>query len=188
MNRENSPRLLKNKEQESLVGEIRVEKGWTLRRLALLSGVTTNQITDLQNGILSPVSKNGLTRAAKKLCDVLGYPPEIVFPRYFCDMNRAQLLDTQILDITVGSYAFPAVQDKYKAELSLIEKSPEECSLIIRHYLNGETLLKIATELGISRQRVQQKLNKQVEKLQKKLGIGIKGRGINNITAQWRRH
>lgn len=119
------------KEREARITEFRIAKGILIRELAEKTGLRPTDITNLDSGIDSPLEARGARKGQVKLkvielCKLLGQPPEEVFPRYICKIERYEPYpDNFILDMSTSIYCRNA------------SKSPEE---LYEDYQYVETL------------------------------------------------
>lgn len=127
-----APRYLANREYESPLNEIRLEKGYTLGYLSLMIGVEPIRISNLASGIESPLyAKTGKVKPwVEKLIHHLNTDLETLFPRYFCSyLASTALTDNQINEITISNYSrgfhdssIDDIIDARKVALSVIAK------------------------------------------------------------------
>lgn len=168
-----APFLRKNKEREALIGEYRVKKGWTVAELARRSKTWVGDITNMQNGLLSPVylKRGGIKPAAQRICDALGVSPEDLFPRYFCALNPAAGLTVDQLPGLSEAESPQSVDnilsDRVECDRLLARLSDRQRDIVWMYYGEAETLESISQKHNLTRERVRQIVVKSLSKMRR---------------------
>lgn len=90
-----NPYTYSSKEQESLLSEIRLDKGLYVRELLSIARMTSDEYYKLCTGEMSPFYEIGLKRnqlrpVVKRLLEVLDTDFEVMFPRYSCSYETVK--------------------------------------------------------------------------------------------------
>lgn len=114
------PRIMSKREPESLINEIRVDRGLFIHELCEQAKINHGTFNNLVSGVTSPFyvkgSKKGLVRdSVTRLLRVLRTDIATAFPRYACEWERLEISESnyeyyngmtrsQVVDSTHGSY------------------------------------------------------------------------------------
>jgi len=166
-------------EWENKLAETRVAAGYTLKKLAKAAKMKNyTQIISFQNGMQSPTYLIGFKKGTVKpavinILKVLNVEFEDIFPRYFCDLKKGELINSQIKEILESEYSTYNRPNKkvFKKRLSLNLKkilsflSPIEKNIINLRFFDDMTLKQIANVLNITAERVRQIEARALKKL-----------------------
>uniref|UniRef100_A0A6M3JN34 Putative sigma-70 region domain containing protein n=1 Tax=viral metagenome TaxID=1070528 RepID=A0A6M3JN34_9ZZZZ len=172
----------RNIEMESLIRDIRLEKGLTIEQLSDLAEIKPSYVSCLQNGLLSPIYLIGklagrIKPGAQKIADALDVPVESLFPRYFCEIARNELLESQLLHMSLSGWSVSPLSSGIKQSLELamsrVLKSlgKRQDEIIRRRFglYNGDerpqTYREISDLLGRSHERIRQLEAKALRRL-----------------------
>jgi transcriptional regulator with XRE-family HTH domain len=168
-----APRTDETKDWENNLGKIRVEEGYTAKRLAEEVGCSMGFIGMLQSGMTAPIYEHGITYGQPKplvlkICKVLNANLSQLFPRDICDIRRwTALTSDQILGIT-HSRLPRDIDDMFLRELIertlLTLRKRERLTMRLRFWL-GLTLEEVAAIFGTTRERIRQIEHKALRKL-----------------------
>ena len=174
------PRYDESKEWESNLNKIRVEEGFTIKRLSDKVGSNAGAIGLLANGMMSPIAasttsgrfKGDIKYVVERLCDVLKCTPADLFPRYICDIRRnvPHLEPFQILDITCGDYTHKNNFTEKIIILKILNNilstlRPREEAIVRKYYYDGFTFKEIGEYFGLTVERTRQILLKALRKI-----------------------
>jgi transcriptional regulator with XRE-family HTH domain len=183
-----TPRINPRKEYESPINTFRIIAGLTHKELAVRAGVQCAIISTLANGTSSLIKEKGKGRGqlkedAKRLCEFFRVGPEVLFPRYFCSLDRSHKFDIQPYETWSERAA-----DNCGAQLEnrdfawvLIKKgmadaTTREIRVFIAYLFNDETFAEIARKEQVSAARVADNFRRALWKIvnaAQKLGFPI---------------
>lgn len=165
-----------NREYESPLHEYRVSKDWTVKDLVKHSNTHANNVCGLANGIMAPVVKGKITKAAQNIAKALDVTIEDLFPRYFCKIvNVDSFQKDQINNMSLSQHTLfesknnrviPAKDFWIKIKLYL---KPKHFKIIFLRYKLGYTLQEVGDEFGLTREGIRQIEEKCFKKLKFKL-------------------
>jgi DNA-binding XRE family transcriptional regulator len=169
----NALRFDETKDWENNLAKIRIEEGYTAKRLAEDIGCSIDFIYRLQSGMTAPIYEKGITYGEPKplvlkICKVLKATLSQLFPRDICDIRRwTALTDDQTLDIT-HSRMPKDVDDMFLKELIkralMTLRKRERLTIRLRFWL-GWTLEDVRNLLGVTKERIRQIENRALRKL-----------------------
>jgi len=172
--RKDNPFYNLDREYENLINEVRVEKGFTLPKLAEKIGVTPSTMWQISQGYVGPISKKTgeLKPWAKNIEIVLDTDLSCLFPREICDISSNNgLLDCQVLDMTNGdTVENPECyyhQNNFRGVVkdALRHLSPKQEFVIKNRFFNELTYSEIANMLKLTLERVRQIEKKAIREL-----------------------
>lgn len=174
---------LKNKEYESPLHEIRVRRGYTVDKLAKECKMQISQISALANGTMSPLDRKGNIRfEVLQLGKVLNIELTKLFPRYICEIynddddlkiDHDGLTQDQLNELTQSrrnvSEANPSCYFNSDRFWNIVKSvlTIEEFKLISEKYLFGNSFLEIGKNEKHTKQCMQIKINKILNKLRR---------------------
>ncbi len=156
-----------NREFENKINEVRMEMGYTIKKLAEKCGCSPSSILSLCQGTTGPLDprKGQLKKWVVKLCKTLKAKPAYLFPSDICDIARTELLPVQIIDIVHGYNKEDKQHFSKDLRDALATLTEREQKIMKKRYLEGYTLEKIAGEEGVTRERINQIKFKALRKL-----------------------
>jgi len=174
------PRYNHNREYESNIAQIRVERGLFMWELSEKTKVHINTIMALQNGTLSPVREAGprigeAKESAVRIAEVLGVTFADLFPRYACTLDRRKYPDDEIAKISIGFHVEeetdPAaicerneIMGKIISRIGLV-LSPRSIAILVSRSVLGVTLDELSSLYQLSLERIRQIESKAQRKL-----------------------
>lgn len=163
-----------NREAESNIGVFRVSLGLTIKELSKKVGVSMGTLVSLNNGMLSPLQISGPQAGmprdyVNKLAEVLGTTVGTLFPRYICELERSELSDIDIQNITFGNHEIPTPVERLELK-ELLSEIIEHCSklhikILYYRYAKDFSLEETGVILGCSMERVRQVERKAMNSL-----------------------
>lgn len=176
-----TPHIDTRRSHESLIGERRVEMGYTIARLSREANVPIGTISALQSGVEGPFKfgrheRGEIRPVVLRLCDMLQTTPEEMFPRYICSIGQTNYLTNDQLALIStsadmrrgGRHHVEHRADKvalYQIVVRAVKAPPKQSArrakkdlVILLWWAHGRTLEEIGQRMGLSRQRVKQKL------------------------------
>ena len=155
-----------DREYENLINEIRVEQGYTLKKLGSLIGVGQSHLWRITQGYEGPYFQNGsrLKDWAAKLEEVLGYHLSEIFPREVCNIQTSNLTNDQLAYMAHGylgsTYGDSSIERmmKYMTMKEGIQKfiTPRERVILHYRYEREKEFSYIAKVVRLSSQRCRQ--------------------------------
>ena len=173
-------RVHPKKEYESMIGEYRVEQNRTIRYIAEQACVSDSAVEGLQNGMISPMYLKGekagqLKPWVDRICKVLRATEFDLFPRYFCELKKAEdhgLTIDQIQGLLIGESSYrlqseeiDICQLKRHIIYVLSTLTPREEIVLRERFYEEKTLEEIGKGLCISGKRVREIEAKALRKL-----------------------
>lgn len=160
------PRYNEDREYENLINEIRVEQGYTLKKLGSLIGVGQSHLWRISQGYEGPYFHDGsrLKDWAIKLEEVFGYDLSEIFPREVCTLQTSNLTNDQLAYIAHGYLGPTYGNDNIDVMLKCMSMrngirellTPRERIILHYRYERGEEFSYIAKVIGFSKQRCRQ--------------------------------
>lgn len=170
----------KNKEHESNLTEYRLAAGLTVLELCGKLGIKQMTYSGLNSGSLAPVNYRGVvSENAYKLAEFFGADLSDLFPRYFCTVPQAGLLDDQIigcfqpefLDADRDDPELVAIRMQLRRMIVESFNGMKKAEKVVfqRRLLDDDTLDDIGKDMEVSRERVRQIEENVKAKLRKRL-------------------
>jgi len=159
-----------SKEYENRINELRVEEGYTLRDLAKQIGIKhTSTLWTITQGYIGPIDRRGQVKSwALKLSEILKADLAYIWPREICEIKRGELIETQVLDFTIGAYSFGNNGNrKIDIDKMLSTLTSREEMIIKSRIINEDTLQVIAERENCTRERIRQIEANAIRKLRK---------------------
>lgn len=158
------PTEFSHREKEANINDYRLDMGLTLRELGEIVGLTPSQITDLNAGIQSPLFERG-KRAGKikpqvlGMCKLFDCTPGELFPRYFCEIQRATPSKQELAKAAESTYLHKATKDPLEILIekdtinNILQRLPNNLRVVyIMYNAFGCTYDDIGKVYGYSRQ------------------------------------
>lgn len=167
------PYYRKDREYESPLNEYRVSAGLTYKELAKLANVNETTLGKFANGTLSPLdergeSQNSVKVSAKKVALALKVSLEDLFPRYFCEMARAQLVECQYFGMFMSaqhSCGLMAFENRELVGALMENLTQREREVIECRFLKDFSVLEAAQKFHAKRARIRSIEAKAMEKM-----------------------
>jgi transcriptional regulator with XRE-family HTH domain len=167
------PTYRENIDWENNLAKIRVEEGYTLKKLCLRVGCSMVFIQGLQNGMVAPFYESSNRYGQPKplvlkIARILNASLSDLFPRDVCDIKRwTQLTNNQIIDITHSNRIID-IDSNFLTELItniLYTLSKRERLIIRLRFWPEWTLEEIAVLFNTTRERIRQIEGRALRKL-----------------------
>ncbi len=168
------PYYRKDREYESPLNEYRVSAGLTHKELAMLAKVSVGTLTTFANGTISPLyekkgkEQNSVKVSAERVALALNVSLEDLFPRYFCEMVRAQLVECQYFGMFMSaqsSCGLMAFEDRELVGVLMESLTPRERDVIECLFLKDLSPAEIARKFHVTVFRIRAIQARAMEKI-----------------------
>lgn len=152
-----------------MIHKFRVDKGLSVSELAKKAKCSTNEISALANGSISPIYEKKADKGIKdnviRICTVLDCTPEDVFPRYFCAINRHKGDDLppyeQISErLAISSEDIFSEKELVSFLIDRANLSHKSKKYLFYRFVENMTLDEIGAIFKVTREYVRQKIEK----------------------------
>lgn len=163
-----------HRDWENNLAKIRVEENFTIVQLCKEAKTVPTLYSCLQNGMISPLylcghKENTMKPWVARILKVLGCSFEDAFPRYVCDLSRADLVYAQAVDVICSEYSrnhplnWLELRKKFKI---CLYKLPRRTRLaIFMRFYEDKTFEEIGEILNLSKQGVNFVVEKGLRKM-----------------------
>lgn len=176
-----SPRVLKKHNKTNRLSELRLARGLTILQLAQRVGISWGHITWVENSGRRVLTIEGddWTPAVKKLCDFYFVDPSDVFPveavtladRLADDQRGAEVLHQLCQDEVLDPEQAVILKQQVELAVESLGALPQHHRRMVLGRFDGELLVDLGDEAGVSRERVRQVEGESIARLRKRFDL-----------------